>query len=259
MNNTGQKTALITGASSGVGVEFAKQLADRGFDLVLAARRMERLEQVREEISQSHDVKIVLLGCDLAAENGVEQLVASTAGFEFDIVVNNAGLGIYRPALEHTDQEIDNMIAVNLRSLTFITKAFAEKMVARGSGRILNHASIAGIHPSPWYSVYSGTKSYVVQFSTTLNHELRSTGVTVTTLCPGFFRSEFQQKSGRKPGAMGRKFILEADQVARAGLKGAFRGQSIVIPGIKYKLLNVLIRLFPRSLTMRAADWLVHS
>ena len=259
MNNRQKKTALVTGASSGVGVEFAKQLAERGFDLVLAARRMEMLEQVSKKIAQSHDVNVDLVRCDLAAEGGAEELVAATEGFEIDFVVNNAGLGIYRPALEHTIKEIDNMIAVNLRSLTVITKTFAEKMVARGSGRILNHASLAGIHPTPWYAVYSGTKAYVVDFSTTVNHELRSTGVTVTTLCPGFFRSEFQEKSGRNPGVLGRKFILESDQVARAGLHGAFRGQSIVIPGFKYKLLNVLIRLTPRSLSMRAADWLVHS
>lgn len=259
MNDGKTKTALVTGASSGVGVEFARQLAGRGYDLVLAARRMDRLQTVADEIINTYNRRVELIHCDLASDHGAEELIESTKGFEIDFLVNNAGLGVYRPTLEHTIKEIDNMIQVNSRSLTVLTKVYAEKMVAAGAGRILNHASIAGIHPSPWYSVYSGTKAYVVEFSMTANHELKGTGVTVTTLCPGFFRSEFQQKSGRNPGAFGQKVILEADYIARSGIEGALRGRALVIPGLKYKALNVLVRIFPRWLTMRAADWLVHS
>lgn len=259
MTDWNTKTALVTGASSGVGVEFARQLAGRGYDLVLTARRMERLQAIGDEIESRHDRHVELVQCDLSSHHGAEELIEATAGREIEFVVNNAGLGIYRPTLEHTIEEMDNMIAVNARSLTVLTWAFARKMVAAGKGKILNHASFAGIHPSPWYSVYSGSKAYVVDFSTTVNHELKGTGVTVTTFCPGFFRSEFQQKSGRKPGAFGQKVILEADYIARQGIEAALRGRSLVIPGFRYKALNVLVRLFPRSLTMGAADWLVHN
>ena len=255
----GRKTALVTGASSGVGVEFARQLGKLGYDLILTARRFELLQQVRDEIGEKSSVHIELIECDLGTDHGAEDLVDATRDFDVEFLVNNAGLGIYRPGLEHSLKEIDNMILVNCRSLTVLTRMFAERMVASGNGRILNHASFAGVHPSPWYSVYSGTKAYVVDFSTTMNFELLGTGVSITTLCPGFFRSEFQDKSGRKPGAFGKKVILEPDYIARLGIEGAIGRRSIVIPGMRYKLLNLLVRMFPRSLTMRAANWLVQS
>ena len=259
MNNIRSKTALITGASSGVGIEFAKQLAERDYNLVLTARRMDRLEQLQHELQQSNSIQIDLIRNDLGKPHGAEELIEATSQFQIDFLVNNAGLGIFRPAIEHTVEEIDNMIMVNLRSLTILTRHFAAKMVDQNNGRILNHASFAGIHPSPWYSVYSGTKAFVLDFSTTVNHELKGTGVSVTTLCPGFFRSEFQDKSGRNPGRFGRKVILEADYIARQGIEAALKRRSIVIPSIKYKILNVLVRLFPRPMTLQAADWLVHS
>ena len=252
------KMALLTGASSGVGVEFAKQLAARGYDLALTARRMDRLETIRDEITAQHQNRIELIQCDLSQASGAEELISNTAELDIEFLVNNAGLGTYRPGVEHTVAEIDNMIQVNCRALTVLTRHFAEKMLAAGRGRILNHASIAGIHPSPWYSVYSGTKAFVVEFSTTMNYELKDSDVTITTLCPGFFRSEFQDKSGRKPGAFGKKFILDAGYIAKVGLEAAHRGRAMAIPGLQYKVLNFLSRILPRSLTMRAADWFVH-
>ena len=254
-----RKLALVTGASSGVGVEFSRLLAERGYDLLLSARRLERLQQTADEIKEQHAVAVEIIPCDLGIIGGAEELMDALGDREIDFAVNNAGLGVYRPLTEHSVEEIDNMINVNLRSLTILTRGIARQMVERGRGRILNHASFAGIHPSPWYSVYSATKAYVVDFSNVVNFELRDSGVSVTALCPCFFRSEFQDKSGRKPGSLGKSVIMEPDYIARIGIEAALKGKSTVIPAFKYKFLNLLIRLFPRSLTMKAANWFVHN
>jgi uncharacterized protein len=250
------KTALITGASSGIGAALARQLAARKYDCVLTARRTDRLETLGKELQQAHGVRTYVVTSDLGVAGGSEKLIQSVAGLKLpiDVLVNNAGFGLYGNFVEMPVDRVQQMIALNLESLTMLTRYFAKEMVGRRQGRILQVSSVGGFQASPLYAVYSATKAYVLSFSEAINFELRATGVNVTTLCPGVTATDFHALADHiKPKWM-KGVTMTADEVARIGVRGLFAGKAVVIPGFMNWLSAQMIRFTPRGLAVRLAE-----
>ena len=249
----------MTGASSGIGVDFARELAKRGFDLIITARRQDRLDQVREAICRDFSAQVTVLVNDLSAPDGARRLYdeASSLDQPVTMLVNNAGFGQFGPLIGQTPEMIETMIQVNVMSLAILSRLFAADMKQRGGGYILNNASFSAIQPPPQYAVYSGTKAFVLAFSQALRHDLRRSHVKVSALCPGFFRSEFLDLAGQKPSLIVKCITLDSRRVARAGIAGVLRGKAVIIPGVVYKSLNLLMRFLPRTVATSVADFSV--
>ncbi len=250
-----RKTALVTGATSGIGYEFAKILAQDGYDLVLAARGEERLNTVAAElaaIGSGRRVERVVV--DLARDDGAGKVFKAVddAGLAVDVLVNNAGYAVYGP-FRDTDLDVElAMMHVNMLTLTTLTKRVLPLMLGRRSGMILNVASTAAFLPGPLMAVYYASKAYVLSFSEALAEELRDTGVTVTALCPGPTATGFQHRAAMEESKLvsGRE-IMDAGSVARAGYEGMKEGRTIVIPGVRNKLTTEAPRILPRRIMRR--------
>lgn len=250
----GRDLALVTGASSGIGAEIARQLAAGGIDLVVTARRRDRLEELAKEIGAARSAAgpgptIAIIECDLAAVDGPDRLLAELAQRNLapTILINNAGFGYFDPFLEQSRDQIESMIAVNLRASTLLSRELGAQMARRKRGYILSVASFAALAPIPRYAVYSGAKAYLVAWTQALSHELRKSGVRVSVVCPGFTRTEFHEVAGHDKTRLMRLTELTPQQVARAALRGLERGQLVIVPGWWYKLNAALLRLAPRS------------
>jgi short-subunit dehydrogenase len=249
-----RRTALVTGASSGIGLDLAKRFAAEGFDVVLVARSQGKLEEVRAGIEGEHKVRAHVVAGDLAQPRAAETLVAELErrGLEIDALVNNAGYALYGAFAETDLADELAMIQVNVVALTHLTKLLVRKMVARRSGYILNLASTAAFQPGPLMSVYYATKAYVLSFSEALANELDGTGVTVTALCPGPTRTGFQARAQMEESKLVRgKEIMSAEEVARAGFEGLMKGKTVVIPGVGNKMLAQAVRFLPRKTVTR--------
>lgn len=243
-----QPLALVTGASSGIGLEIARELARRGHPLALVARRRARLEDLAAELSSAHGVEARVLTQDLAQPGAAEALRAQLQGSPVGILVNNAGFGLQGQFLEMSPERVAAMLQLNVVTLTELTWTFARDMRAAGGGRVLQVASAAAFLPSPYVSAYSATKHYVKAFSEALRFELRGSGVTVTTLYPGITRTEFNAVAGAETPALMRLSILDADVVARRGVEGMMRGRRAVVPGLINKVNAVLSEALHRGL-----------
>jgi len=249
-------TALITGASSGIGLELAKLFARDGYELVLVARRAERLEELGRELTQVHGVRCHAISADLADPDAAAEIARrlDRAGLAVDVLVNNAGFGVLGPLATTEPETARRMIRVNIEALTQLTRLLLPGMLARRRGRILNVASTAGFAPGPLMAVYYATKAYVISFSEALAEELRGTGVTVTVLCPGPTRTEFQEVAHMETARLFRlPGVMDAPAVARAGYAGLMRGKRMVVPGLINRALPLVIRLSPRGLVTRVA------
>ena len=250
------KTALVTGASSGIGLEFAKLLAREGHDLVLVARRREVLEGLAQELAVKQGVAVRVIAKDLAAPNSAAEIFAEleTERIDIDVLVNNAGLGLHGRFWEtDLDRQIE-IIQVNVEALTALTGRFLPGMVARGRGRIVNVASTAAFQPGPYMAAYYATKAYVLSFSEALAVELSDTGVTVTALCPGPTETEFQAAAGLEDTLLFKgPLVMDAAKVARLGWAAAKLGKRVVIPGLANKLLKEIVRFSPRRLATTVA------
>jgi short-subunit dehydrogenase len=245
-----RRTALVTGASSGIGLDLAKRFAAEGFDVVLVARSQGKLEEVRAAIEGEHKVRAHVVTADLAQPGAAETLVVELErrGLEIDALVNNAGYALYGAFAETDLADELAMIQVNIVALTHLTKLVVRKMVTRRSGYILNLASTAAFQPGPLMSVYYATKAYVLSFSEALANELDGTGVTVTALCPGPTRTGFQARAQMEESKLVRgKEIMSAEEVARAGFEGLMKGKTVVIPGVGNKMLAQAVRFLPRK------------
>jgi short-subunit dehydrogenase len=247
-------TALVTGASSGIGLEIARELAARGHDLVLVARSRDRLQAEAGRLQQQHGIRVHALAEDLASPDAPARIQAALdrQSIVIDVLVNNAGYGVYGRFVETPlDRELA-MIQLNVVALTELTKRFLPGMVARRQGRVLNVASTAAFQPGPLMAVYYATKAYVLSVSEALASELEHSGVTVTTLCPGPTASGFQAAAGQQHSRLvkGRR-LPDSASVARRGVDGLFRGERVVIPGARNWLLAQSIRFLPRR---RVAD-----
>ena len=250
------KTALVTGASSGIGLEFAKLLAREGQDLVLVARRREALEELARELAVKHGIAARVIAKNLTALDSTAEIFdeLETERIVVDTLVNNAGLGLHGRFWETDLDRQLAVIQVNVVALTALTGHFLPGMVARGRGRIVNVASTAAFQPGPYMAVYYATKAYVLSFSEALAQELSDTGVTVTALCPGPTVTEFQTAAGLEDTLLFRgPLVMDAAKVARAGWAGAKRGKRVVIPGIANRLLKETVRFSPRRLVTAAA------
>jgi uncharacterized protein len=223
-----RETALITGASSGIGEQFAHQLAARGHPLVLVARRADRLEQLAGELpTEAHVVP-----CDLAADAAALPERVAELGVEVDLLVNNAGFGNSGPFLEHDPGRDAEQVRVNCEAIVVLTRAFLPGMVERGRGGVINVASTAGMQPIPYEAVYAATKAFVISFTDALHTELRETGVRVMAVNPGPVPTEWQQVAGYEPDRVGVvPGRIEAEQVVRESLAAYDRGRRSVIPG----------------------------
>jgi len=242
---------LITGASSGIGLELAKVFAAHGHALALVARSADTLEGVARQLATRHGIRALAVVADLSAPGAPDEVFdrVRNAGLQVDVLVNNAGAGL-GGAFAATDLATElRMITLNVMALTHLTKLSLPGMLERGAGRILNVASTAAFAPGPLMAVYYATKAYVLSFSEALAAELRGTGVTVTVLCPGPTRTGFQS-AARIDGArlFRMPWVTDAATVARLGFKGLMRGKPIVIPGLLNKLLPQIVRVSPRRL-----------
>ena len=247
------KTALITGASSGLGAEFARQLAERGADLVLVARDSEALEEVAARLRSS--VAVEVLVADLTVARQREKVVTRLQDAErpIEVLVNNAGYGLPL-AFERNDIEDEaRHLALHVEAPMRLAHAALGPMLTRGSGRIINVASVAGFIPR---GTYGAVKAWVVSFSRWANVRYAPRGVTVTAVCPGFVHTNFHERLGLPPGQEGipSPMWLNAADVVREALRDSARGKAVSIPSLRYKLVVGLTRLVPTSLVVRAGE-----
>jgi short-subunit dehydrogenase len=246
-----RRRAWVTGASAGIGEAFARALAARRHDLVLVARRRDRLEALAKELSERHRVETTVEAADLAEEGELGRLAALVAPDPPDLLVNNAGFGTFgRFAELEPERELEE-IRLNVLALARLTRAALPGMLARGRGAIVNVSSLAGESPGPFNATYAATKAFVTSFSESLHEELRGTGVVVQALLPGFTRTEFQEVAGVDPGIVPPFAWMSAERVVRASLAALERGDAVCIPGVGNRLLGGLTALAPRGVARR--------
>jgi short-subunit dehydrogenase len=243
MNNC----ALITGPTAGIGYELARIFAARKFDLILVARNQKRLDELATELKAKHGVEIKVLPKDLAAPQAAREIFDAVRDLPVSVLVNNAGFGAYGPFAK-TDLALQtDMVQVNIVALMQLTHLFLQPMLARNSGRILNVASTAAFQPGPNMNVYYATKAFVYSFSYALADELQGTGITVTALCPGLTRTEFQARAMLNP--VGGWPAMDARTVAEIGYRGLMRGKRVVIAGLTNQVASFFAKRAPQRLT----------
>jgi short-subunit dehydrogenase len=242
--------ALVTGASSGFGVQFAKLLAERKANLVLVARRTEPMEKLAEELRLRHSVQVVVEGMDLSRAGVGAELKArvDTRGISVEILVNNAGYGLYGAFVDQPLEKITNMLQLNMITLTELTYIFARDMVKRRSGHILLTASLLGYQAVPGYAAYAATKAYVLLFGEALHQELQPHGVAVTALCPGISETSFGEVAGQKLSPLLKMMLMKPQPVAKAGVLAMLGRRATVVPGFFNKATVFLDRLMPRPM-----------
>lgn len=245
-----KERVLITGASSGIGLELARLAAADGCDLVLVARSADKLEQLAAELRASHSVEVTVLPSDLTRPEAPDELVAELEKrrLPVDILVNNAGFATYGPFTE-TDRKTElDMLQLNIVALTDLTKLLLPPMIARGHGRVMNVTSTAAFQPGPLMAVYYATKAYVLSLSEALANELKDRGVSVTTFCPGPTESGFQAAAGLQRSRLFRRKLPSSAEVALVGWQATRRGQVVCVPGTMNWFMATAIRFLPRSL-----------
>ncbi|MDB5595590.1 MAG: Sulfoacetaldehyde reductase [Hyphomicrobiales bacterium] len=243
--------ALITGASEGIGVELARIMAARGHDLALVARQGEKLAALATEIEATCRPRPLIIVADLSDVEGIDRVERSLseAGADVEILVNNAGFGLLGSAMTLDSSSQLGMVDLNMRALTDLTLRLLPGIVAR-RGRVLNVASTAAFLPGPYMAVYYASKAYVLSFGQALSQELKASGVTITTLCPGPTTTQFQARAGMDPKMFERLRPMTARSVALAGYEGMMAGKRVVVPGLLNKATAILVPLLPRSLLL---------
>lgn len=244
------KTALITGASSGIGYELSQLLAADGYNLVLVARNGRKLTELAAELCRAGQINVTILAKDLADPAAPDEIFRTlrAQSIAVDVLINNAGFGAHGPFAQNDWAEEMGMLQVNAIALTRLTKLFLPGMIQRGSGKIMNVGSTGSFVPSPSMAVYCATKAYVLSLSEALARELEGTGVTVTALCPGVTRTGFQARAQVENTRIDKGQGMSARQVAEIGYAAMQRGAPISIPGVWNWLMILAIRFVPRSL-----------
>lgn len=247
--------ALVTGASSGIGKAFASDLAQRGHDVVLVARRAAEMQALAADIEKAHGVTCHVIAQDLTATGGIDALMAALAAkqLQTDVLVNNAGLGTSGPHHKSPWPDEQRMLDLNITALTALTHAIVPGMVQRKQGKILNVASTAAFQAGPGMAVYFASKAYVLSYSEALHEELKRHGISVTALCPGPTQSEFFDVAfkAKKPVALSAVGLASADDVARYGLDALMRGQAVAVHGWLNRLGVWSVRFTPRSVVRK--------
>lgn len=257
-----QTRALVTGASSGIGYELARLLAEDGKSLVITSRNVTRLQEVQAQIEDDCRVRVCVLPKDLSQPDAPSELLSEidATSIAIDVLVNNAGFNVHGHfSRTELGRELE-MLHLHVLSLTHLTKLFLRRMLANGFGRILNVSSIAAFVPGPLVSVHFASRAYTLRFSEALANELRGTGVTVTCLCPGPTRSAFFERADMKHVRLASGWpirLMDAREVARCGYDGMKRGKIVVIPGIQNKILVLLASAVPRGPLTQTMRWLM--
>lgn len=253
--NLSGRTALITGASSGLGVEFARQLGAAGANLVLAARSEAPMQALAQSLRGEHAITVQVESIDLSAEGAGAALKArlDARGIAPDILINNAGFGVYGKFLEQSGERLQEMLRLNVQCLTELTHAYARQMAASGGGHILLVSSIGGYQATPTYAAYSASKAYVLLLGEALNQELRAHGVKVGVLAPGITETAFLKVAGQRATLYQRLMLMQPGPVVRTGLRALFAGRAAVLPGIGNKLTVFLNRFTPRGMQRHLA------
>jgi uncharacterized protein len=245
----GRAVALVTGASAGIGEEFARQLAGRDHDLVLVARDRARLDALAKELSEAHSAHCEVLPADLTDD--AQLATVESRAREVDLLINNAGFGTFGKFYElDLDKELRE-IQLNVIALVRLTRAAAGAMAERGMGGILNVSSLAGFQPGPMNATYGATKAFVTMFTEAVHEEMRGTGVSISVLCPGFTHTEFQERANAPASDVPGFMWQNAPEVARAGLDGVARNKAVIIPGNVNKVLGTMSAMSPHGLSRR--------
>ncbi|MDQ1519467.1 MAG: uncharacterized protein QOI55_540 [Actinomycetota bacterium] len=246
--------ALVTGASSGIGQSFAQLLARDGHDLVLVARDGSRLEALAKELDGQHGARSEVLAADLTDR---EQLAVVESRLRaappVDVLINNAGFGTFGRFAELDVDTEDREVQLNITAVVRLTHAALGPMIARANGSILNVSSIAGVQPVPGDATYAATKAFVLNFSEALHEELRGTGVNLTVLCPGFTRTEFQERADYDAGSVPRFMWQDADEVAEAALASLKKNRAVCVPGALNRVTATLSAMAPHALSRRVS------
>ena len=255
MPTADRKTALITGASSGIGLELARIFAREGYNLVLVARNGDRLRQLASELEKAHGARSLILATDLTEPGAAAYVLDQTtrAGLQLDVLVNNAGFGQYGRFADNDLEECLRQIQLNVTTLTHLTRLYLPGMIERKTGRILNVASTAAFQPGPLMAVYFATKAYVLHFSEALANELHGSGVTVTCLCPGATVTEFHKRANATGMKLLKMGAMDARTVAEDGYRALIAGKPVVISGFKNWLVAQSVRFSPRRLVTAIA------
>ncbi len=248
-----RRRALVTGASSGIGAGFAESLARRQYDLVLVARRRDRLEELAKRLRERGEIDVEVAVADLTDPADLARSVEAIEAVVPDLLVNNAGMGSIGefagldPARELAQIQLNAVAPVRLM------RAALPGMIARGHGSIINVSSLAGFQPIPFNATYGATKAFVLSFSEALHEELRGTGVRVQVLCPGFTRTEFQESAGIDASSVPGFAWMDVDAVVEASLRGLERGELVCVPGPANRMLAALQRAVPHAVSRRLA------
>ncbi len=254
------KTALITGASGGIGYELAQVFAANNHDLILVARSTEKLQQIRDELAQNRDLQVNVISCDLSQSASPLLLFEQVQqqGLTVDVLVNNAGFGDYGPFADCDWDKQSALLQLNMVTLTHLTRLFLPLMLQRGNGKILNVASTAAFQPGPFMATYYASKSYVMSFTEALAHEVKGTGVSATVLCPGPTRgTNFQTRAELGDVEFFKKFKLPAAaEVAQFGYAALEQNQVVAVHGLLNRLLVFSNRLMPRQAVTHAVGQL---
>jgi short-subunit dehydrogenase len=246
--------ALVTGASSGIGRTFARTLAARGYDIVAVARDKQRLDQLAEELQRAHGTAVEVLPADLCDPSQlatIEERVARDPAV--DLLVNNAGFGAQTVFADYDVDAIEGEIRLNVIALTRLARAVLPVMTARRAGGIINVSSFGSFQAAPGFAVYAATKAYVTNFTESLHEELRGSGVNIVALCPGFTRTEFQERNDVDATRVPAMAWSSPDDVVDAALRALARGQAVCLPGLPNKLVAGFSHLLPRAAVRRTA------
>lgn len=253
-------TALITGASGGIGLELAAIHASKGGNLIIVARSKEVLDSLKQDWETKYGISVYSLAKDLTAPKAAEELYQKikSQNLEVDYLINNAGFGDFGLFYESGWEKMNQMLQLNIMALTQLTRLYAADFAARGSGKIMNVASTAAFQPVPTMAVYSAAKAYVLSLTEALQNEMKGTGVTVTALCPGPTKSGFQEAANMDGSNMFKEDskIATSKEVAQYGYKAMMKGKPVAIHGLKNYLLANSVRLAPRSLVVKIARWM---
>lgn len=247
------RTVLITGASGGLGLEFAKIFAARGCDLILAARSLDRLEQIASELSRNHSIHVDVIRADLSLESGAEELYAAVRALSrpVDGFVNNAGAGRALDTVDIDPQELKRLLHLDVTSYAMLCRLIGADMVRQGHGRILNVSSTTAFFPDPHFNIYGPSKAFVLSLTEAMAGELKGTGVTVTALCPGPVRTDWAVHAGKAYPAM----AADPAKVAMSGYRAMQAGRLYVIPGIGTAAGTWFLTLLPRRLRVEIGAW----
>ncbi len=250
-------TVLITGASGGIGYELAKLFAHDHYNLVLVARSADKLAQIASEL-QAHGVTVKIIALDLAEPPAPKFLFdqLQRESIAVDILINNAGFGVFGEFAQIPEEEILGQIDLNIRALTELTRWFLPPMIARRGGRIMNVASTAGFQPGPLMAVYYATKAYVISFSEAIANEVRNTGVTVTCFCPGATHTGFAARAGVDKSRLFKLGAMSAEKVARDGYRAMMQGRTLAISGAHNWLVAQSTRFAPRRMVTAVSRWI---